>query len=105
MLVVLSAAAATVVILPYAAPDMSGEIRTSSLFGLLLAMDLLLGAWLVLRLQGRLFHGSRFSKKDPTGAHPPQDRLMRWSEGLMIGGFVALVLVIALAGYIAAIPY
>ncbi len=101
LLMLIAVAAAAVVIMPYVAPELSGAVRLTSLFGLLLAADLLLGAWLALRLQGRFLHGSRFTDDNPTGDGTPANRRMGWTEGLMIGGFVLLVLAIGLAGYIA----
>ncbi len=87
LLALLCIGAVAIVLLPLLAPAWAGSVHMAPLFGLLVATDLVLGAWLVLRLQ------DRWKRADSN------DR-MTMTDGLTVGGFAVLVLTLCLAIYI-----
>lgn len=90
LLALLCVGAVAVVLLPLLAPAWAGSVHMAPLFGLLVATDLVLGAWLVLRLQDRWKRSA-----DANG--------LTLTDGLTVGGFALLLITICLAVYISTI--
>ena len=93
LLVLLCVGSVAAVLLPLVALQWSGSVHISPLFGLVVAFDLVLGGWLLLRLQDRWLHGSRFADESI-------EDIDRHRLTLTDCGFVLLVLTICQAACI-----